>query len=121
MPLARRLPKFGFHSPFRTEFNILNIEAIEACVSNGRLPKNELITPEILWSAGLINRQGMPVKILGNGKITSAVKVQAHKISKSAVEKIEKAGGTAEQLFTTADPAGNNKSGKLSKGKKSVA
>ena len=99
MPLARRLPKFGFHSPFRTEYQILNVDALEMCVVNGRLPKDQTITPDTLWEAGLINRQGMPVKILGNGEITTKVNIQAHKISKSAIEKIEKAGGTATQLF----------------------
>jgi large subunit ribosomal protein L15 len=99
MPLARRLPKFGFHSPFRTEYQILNVDALDACVVNGRLPNDQMITPEILWQAGLINKQGMPVKILGNGELTQKLSVQAHKISKSAVEKIEKAGGSAKQLF----------------------
>jgi large subunit ribosomal protein L15 len=99
MPLARRLPKFGFHSPFRTEYQILNVESLEACVANGRLPNDRMITPDVLWEAGLINRQGMPVKILGNGEITQKLSVQAHKISKSAAEKIEKAGGSVEQLF----------------------
>lgn len=103
MPLARRLPKFGFHSPFRTEYQVLNVEALDACVQNGRLPKNETITPETLWQAGLINRQGMPVKILGNGEIKTAVKIQAHKISKSAAEKIKNAGGTTEELYASAE------------------
>jgi large subunit ribosomal protein L15 len=69
------------------------------CVANGRLPKDQTITPDTLWEAGLINRQGMPVKILGNGEISTKVSIQAHKISKSAIEKIEKAGGSATQLF----------------------
>lgn len=99
MPLARRLPKFGFHSPHRTEYQIINVETLEACVSNGRLPKDQMITPDILWEAGLINRQGMPVKILGDGELTRKLSVQAHKLSKSAVAKIEKAGGSAEQLM----------------------
>ncbi|HEX5315804.1 MAG TPA: 50S ribosomal protein L15 [Candidatus Kapabacteria bacterium] len=99
MPLARRLPKFGFHSPHRTEYQIVNVETLEACVSNGRLPKGQTITPDILWEAGLINRQGMPVKILGDGKLTSKISVEAHKLSKSAVEKIEKAGGSSKQLM----------------------
>src|SRR5881296_3333497 len=46
MPLARRLPKFGFHSPFRTEFQIINVATLEACVTNGRLPKDQIITPD---------------------------------------------------------------------------
>ena len=98
MPLARRLPKFGFHSPFRTEYQIINVETLEACVTNGRLPKDQIITPDTLWEAGLINRQGMPVKILGDGELTQKLSVQVHKLSKSAVEKIEKAGGKAEQV-----------------------
>jgi large subunit ribosomal protein L15 len=102
MPLARRLPKFGFHSPHRTEYQIVNVETLELCVANGRLPKGETITPDTLWEAGLINRQGMPVKILGDGELTQKLSVQAHKLSKSAVEKIEKAGGSAEQLMAVA-------------------
>ncbi len=99
MPLARRLPKFGFHSPHRTEYQVVNIDTLEACVSNGRLPKDQTITPDILWAAGLINRQGMPVKILGNGELKQKVAIEAHKLSKSAVEKIEKAGGTAKAIL----------------------
>ncbi len=102
MPLARRLPKFGFHSPHRTEYQIVNVETLELCVANGRLPKGETITPDTLWEAGLINRQGMPVKILGDGELTQKLSVQTHKLSKSAVEKIEKAGGSAEQLMAVA-------------------
>ncbi len=99
MPLARRLPKFGFFSPHRVEYQILNVDALQACVASGRLPGDRQITPDILWEAGLINRQGMPVKILGDGDLTLKLSIQAHKISKSAIEKIEKAGGKAEQLF----------------------
>src|ERR1700733_14980185 len=99
MPLSRRLPKFGFHSPHRTEYQIINVDTLEACVANGRLPQGQAITPDLLWEAGLINRQGMPVKVLGDGELTIALNVQAHKISKSAIEKIEKAGGKTEQIF----------------------
>ena len=99
MPLARRLPKFGFHSPFRVEFQIINVESLEACVSIGRLPKGETITPELLLAAGLINKTNVPVKVLGAGELKSKINVEVHKISKSAIEKIEKAGGTAKQLF----------------------
>ena len=97
MPLARRVPKFGFHSPFRVEYQVLNVEALQTCVENGRLPKGETITPDLLWQVGLINRSTMPVKILGAGEITIALNIEAHKISKSAIEKIVKAGGTAKQ------------------------
>jgi large subunit ribosomal protein L15 len=99
MPLARRLPKFGFHPPHRTEYQIINVDTLEICVTNGRLPKGQTITPDTLWEAGLINRQGMPVKILGDGELTQKLSIQAHKLSKSAVEKIEKAGGSAEAIM----------------------
>ena len=99
MPLARRLPKFGFNSPHRTEYQVVNVDTLEACVSNGRLSKT--ITPDTLWEAGLINRQGMPVKVLGGGDLSQAITVEAHKLSKSAIEKIEKAGGKATQLSVT--------------------
>ena len=99
MPLARRLPKFGFHSPFRVEYQVINIDALENCVKIGRLPAGETITPDLLWEVGLINRATMPVKVLGSGDITTAMNVEAHKVSKSAAEKIEKAGGTVKQLF----------------------
>jgi len=99
MPLARRLPKFGFHSPHRVEYQVVNVDTLEACVVNGRLPKDAPITPDVLWQAGLINRQGMPVKILGSGELTQKLNVEAHKLSKSAIEKIEKSGGTAKQLM----------------------
>lgn len=103
MPLARRLPKFGFKSPFRVEYQILNVDALEACVTNGRLPKGEVITPELLWEAGLINRSKLPVKILGNGEITTAISVRAHKISATAKQKIEAAGGKAEEFLASAE------------------
>jgi large subunit ribosomal protein L15 len=111
MPLARRLPKFGFHSPFRVEYQILNVDALETCITNGRLPKGETITPDTLWEAGLINRSSMPVKILGDGEIKIAMNVEAHKISKSAVQKIEAAGGTAKQLFPATEMKGTQKRG----------
>lgn len=99
MPLARRLPKFGFKSPFRVEYQVINVEAIDTCVSNGRIPKGEEITPELLWMVGLVNRSTMPVKVLGNGEIKTAVTVRVHKISKSAQEKITAAGGKAEEII----------------------
>lgn len=98
MPLARRVPKFGFKSPFRVEYQIINLDALEICVQNGRLPKGETITPDLLWEVGLINRSAMPVKILSNGELTQAVTVQVHRVSKTAQAKIEKAGGKVIEL-----------------------
>lgn len=91
MPLQRRIPKFGFKNPFRTEYVPLNVDTIEAFVSDGRLEKT--ITLKDLEEAGLIDG-GDLVKLLGRGEISSKVEVEVHDFSDSAKEKVEKAGGT---------------------------
>jgi large subunit ribosomal protein L15 len=90
MPLHRRLPKRGFTNIFRRRFNIVNLEALD------RLGETT-INPEILRKAGVV-RTLHPVKILGDGELKRAVTVQAHKFSKSAEEKITRAGGKCEVL-----------------------
>ncbi len=90
-PLTRRLPKKGFHSPFKTEYQIVNISTIEKLDS-----KITEITPETLHELGIIHELKSPVKILGVGEINKAVNIKAHAFSKSAKEKIEKAKGKAE-------------------------
>ncbi len=90
-PLHRRLPKRGFTNIFRTEFAIVNLDRLQA------LGKST-VTPEVLRKAGVVRRPGIAVKILGEGELKAALHVQAHKFSKSAVEKITKAGGKAEVI-----------------------
>ena len=90
MPLHRRLPKRGFTNIFRTEYTILSIDRIAG------LGAAE-VTLETLVKAGLA-RNGDLVKILGDGELKKKVNVQAHKFSKSAQEKITKAGGKAEVI-----------------------
>jgi large subunit ribosomal protein L15 len=87
MPLHRRLPKRGFTNIFRTEYNVLNLDSLSG------LTETEL-TLEKLAELGLTKKKGL-LKILGNGEITSAITIHAHKFSKSAQEKIERAGGKA--------------------------
>lgn len=89
MPLQRRLPKRGFTNIFRTEYQ-------EVAVSRLASLGIDNITPEVLLEKGAINKKGIPVKILGNGEIDKSVSVKAHAFSKSAIEKIEKAGGKIE-------------------------
>lgn len=91
MPLQRRIPKFGFKNPFRTEYVPLNVDTIEAFVSEGKL--DSTITLSDLEKAGLID-SGDLVKLLGRGEIASKVDVEVHDFSDSAKEKVEKAGGT---------------------------
>jgi large subunit ribosomal protein L15 len=88
MPLHRRLPKRGFTNIFRTEYTVVNLDRL------AELGETEL-TLEKLTERGLLKKRGELLKILGNGELTVAVTVHAHKFSKSAQEKIEKAGGKA--------------------------
>jgi len=90
MPLHRRLPKRGFTNIFREEYNIVNLDRLAALGET-------TINPEVLLKAGVI-RSASRVKILGDGELTKAITVEAHKFSKSAQEKITKAGGKAEIL-----------------------
>jgi len=90
MPLHRRMPKRGFTNIFRQEFNIVNLEKLA-------LLGETTITPDVLRKAGVIKGKH-PVKVLGDGELTLALTVHAHKFSKSAQEKITKAGGKFEVL-----------------------
>lgn len=97
MPLARRVPKRGFHSPFRTEFQIVNLDALERLAAAGKLPDGQ-VTPETLGKLGVVKKSGGPVKILGNGALKAKLAVSVHAFSASAAEKIAKAGGTATTI-----------------------
>ena len=90
MPLHRRLPKRGFTNIFRQEYNIVNLEKLAAL-------SETTINPDVLRKAGVISTK-RPVKILGDGELKSAITVHAHKFSKSAEQKIVKAGGKIEIL-----------------------
>ncbi len=91
MPLIRRLPKFGFRNPFRTEYSIVNLKNLADLM-------NDPITPAVLIEAGLIKRDRQPIKVLGAGELKRPIVVQAHKFSKSAEAKIQAAGGRAEVI-----------------------
>jgi large subunit ribosomal protein L15 len=94
MPLHRRMPKRGFTNIFRKEFNIVSLERL---VELGETT----ITPDVLRKAGVIKTKH-PVKILGDGELTVAITVSAHKFSKSAQDKITKAGGKFEVIAVKA-------------------
>jgi len=98
MPLHRRMPKRGFTNIFRKEFNIVSLARL---VEMGESFHGDPITPEVLRKAGVIKTKH-PVKILGDGELTVAITVHAHKFSKSAQEKITKAGGKVEVLAVKA-------------------
>ena len=90
MPLHRRMPKRGFTNVFRKEFTVVNLEKLAAL-------GEDIITPDVLRKAGVIKSKHL-VKILGDGELTAAITVHAHKFSKSAQDKITKAGGKFEVL-----------------------
>jgi large subunit ribosomal protein L15 len=94
MPLIRRIPKFGFTSPFRVEFQVVNIGTIDKLLTAKKLAGGS-ITPETLYAAGSISKKSVPVKILGEGELKAKIEIAAHAFSKSAVAKIEAAGGKA--------------------------
>jgi len=88
MPLQRRLPKFGFANIFRKEYQVVNVGKLE-----GLTAKND-ITKEVLFEKGLIKKKTVPVKLLGDGELKSKINIKVDAVSKSARDKIEKAGGT---------------------------
>jgi large subunit ribosomal protein L15 len=90
MPLHRRMPKRGFTNIFRKEYAIVSLERLAELGET-------TITPEVLRKAGVVKTK-LPVKILGDGELSAALTVSAHKFSKSAQEKITKAGGKFEVL-----------------------
>ena len=92
MPLYRRLPKRGFNNIFGTEYTIVNVEQLN------RFEAGTEVTPALLKEAGMVKQVKDGIKILGNGTLNNAITVKAHKFTKSAIEKIEAAGGKAEVI-----------------------
>ena len=96
MPLYRRLPKRGFNNIFRKEYVVVNLEKLDAFEAGAK------IDPVLLRDKGIIKNLKEDIKILGSGAITKAIHVRAHKFSKSALDKIQKAGGSTEVIACTA-------------------
>ena len=97
MPLIRRIPKFGFNSPFRVEYQVINVGRLDELASKGVFSKGN-ITPEVLFSLGIVSKKSQPIKILGNGDLKNKISISAHSFSKSAKEKISAAGGTMLEI-----------------------
>jgi large subunit ribosomal protein L15 len=93
MPLQRRLPKRGFHNPFRVQMSVVNLSQLEAFAAEA-----SEIGPENLAAHGLIAGKNRRVKILGEGSLSRPLTVKAHGFSASAKDKIEAAGGKAELI-----------------------
>ena len=93
MPLHRRIPKRGFHNPFRVEYEVVNLDTLEAAFDAGTV-----VTPELLRERGLVTSTRQLIKVLARGDIAKNLTVRAHKFSGKAAEKIAAAGGAAEVL-----------------------
>ncbi|HCF93030.1 MAG TPA: 50S ribosomal protein L15 [Firmicutes bacterium] len=91
-PLQRRLPKRGFTNHFRKEYTVINVERLNIFADGTE------ITPKVLKEQGMIKSLGDGLKVMGNGELTRKLNVKAHRYTKSAVEKIEAAGGKAEVI-----------------------
>ena len=115
MPLHRRLPKRGFTNIFRTEYQVVNLDRLAGLGESN-------ITPELIVKHGLAGKNDL-IKVLGDGELKSALTVQAHKFSKSAQEKITKAGGKAELIggAPAAASANGTATGKQASGKQASA
>jgi len=92
-PLHRRLPKRGFHNPFRVEYAVVNLDTLGEVFESGAS-----VTPDILRERGIVRDSRALVKVLGRGEIAKQLTVRAHKFSGSAAEKITAAGGVAEVI-----------------------
>lgn len=94
MPLSRRVPKFGFKNPFRTEYQEVNIARLQELAQNNAFTDN-VVNKEILYNLRVIRKKNKPVKILGVGELTIPLQVTADAFTQSAKTKIESIGGTA--------------------------
>jgi large subunit ribosomal protein L15 len=92
MPLQRRLPKRGFHNPFRTAYEVVNVGQLEAFAAGSA------VDPAALREKRLVRRGAAPVKVLAEGALTRGLTVRAHAVSAAARKKIEAAGGTVELI-----------------------
>ena len=93
MPLHRRVPKRGFHNPFRVEYSVINLDTLAE-----RFDAGTVVTPELLRERGLVHGEKHQIKVLGRGDFSKKLTIQAHKFSGKAAEKIAAAGGAAEVL-----------------------
>ncbi|MBI3192897.1 MAG: 50S ribosomal protein L15, partial [Ignavibacteriae bacterium] len=99
MPLNRRIPKVGFFSPFRVEYQAVNVARLEELADKGKLTA-DIIDPAFLFAIGAISSRTTPVKILGEGEIKTKLHIVAHAFSETAKQKIESAGGSAQTVVT---------------------
>lgn len=97
MPLQRRVPKRGFHSPFRVEYQVVNLSNLQKLADSKKI-EDGIVNAVVLYKNGLISKAAAPFKILGNGELTAKLTVEANSFSASAKEKIESNGGSTKEI-----------------------
>lgn len=105
MPMHRRLPKRGFNNIFRLEYNEINIGKVQAAIDAGTIDAKSAVTAESLVKAGVLRRAKAGVRLLGTGEIKAKVNFEVAGASKSAIEAVEKAGGSVKILAPKAEAA----------------
>ena len=105
MPIYRRLPKRGFTNIFSSDFNVVSVGRLQAAVDAGKLDATKTVDAAALKEAGVIRRVRDGVRVLSDGELKAKLSVEVAGASKSAVEKIEKAGGSVKLLNATAEAA----------------
>ena len=110
MPLSRGVPKFGFRSPNRIAYQEVNVSRLETLAVATKF-RDGRVTPQMLHDLGVVSKKSWPVKILGDGDLKTKLEVAAHAFTKSAIQKIEAAGGNVEIIgWTKSTTAGSKPS-----------
>ncbi|WP_146346073.1 50S ribosomal protein L15 [Falsiphaeobacter marinintestinus] len=105
MPLYQRLPKRGFNKPNRKEFAVINLGLIQKFVDAGKIDGSSAITEDALIASGLVRRKRDGIRVLAKGDVTAALNIEVTGASKSAVEAVEKAGGSLKVAAAAAPAA----------------
>ena len=105
MPIHRRLPKRGFKSLNRTEYAVVNIDALQYAIEEKRIDASKPITAETLAAAGLVRSNAPLVKLLGGGELKDKLTIEVHKATKTARAAVEKSGGKLTELLASEEKA----------------
>jgi large subunit ribosomal protein L15 len=103
MPLYQRLPKRGFNKPNRKAFAVVNLGLIQKFVEAGKIDAAQPVTEDTLVASGLVRRKLDGVRVLAKGEVTSALNIEVTGASKSAIEAVEKAGGSLKVAAAAAE------------------
>jgi large subunit ribosomal protein L15 len=103
MPMHRRLPKRGFNNIFRIEFAEINLDRLQEAVDAKKIDAGSVVTVEALVKGGVLRRPKGGLRLLGRGELKSKLNIEVHGATKSAIEAVEKAGGSVKILAPAKD------------------